>query len=163
MKQRIFALALALGLLAADQLTKLWIGAAKPLIHVIPGFFTIHYVENTGAAFGILQDKLPFLILVSVAATGLLVGMIFYERSSRWMMFAALGCILGGTVGNLLDRIRLRYVVDFLRFYVKWGDEYHYWPSFNIADSAISIGVGLLLLTMLLQERAAPNRQNDNR
>ena len=155
MKHRIFAFTLVFALLAADQFTKLWISAAKPLTHVLPGFFTIHYVENTGAAFGILQDKLPFLILVSVAASGILAGLIFYERSSRWTMFAALGCILGGTIGNLIDRIRLRYVVDFLQFYIKLGEKYYYWPSFNIADSAISIGVGLLILTMILQEREA--------
>jgi len=157
-KQRIFALTLALALLAADQLTKLWISAVKPLTHVIPGFFTIHYVENSGAAFGILQGKQPFLIVVSVAASGILAGLIFYERSSRWTMFAALGCILGGTVGNLIDRIRLRYVVDFLQFYLKLGEKYYYWPSFNIADSAISIGVGLLILTMILQEREATHQ-----
>lgn len=152
---RMLALALAAGILAADQLTKLWISATKPLLHVIPGFFTIHYVENTGAAFGILHDKLPFLILVSIAASGILVGLILYEKSSRGLMFAALGSILGGTLGNLIDRVRLRYVVDFLKFYIRMGERTYVWPSFNIADTAISVGVGLLILSMILQERDA--------
>lgn len=153
MKQRIFAFTLATGIIIVDQLTKVWISATIPLIKVIPGFFTIHYVENTGAAFGILQDKLSFLILISLVASGILAFLIIYERSSRWAMFAALGCILGGTIGNLIDRIRLRYVVDFLQFYIKLGERYFYWPSFNAADTAISVGVGLLILVMILQER----------
>lgn len=155
MKQRIFAFTLAVGVIVLDQLTKLWVSQAKPFIKVIPDLFTIHYVENTGAAFGILQNKLPFLILVSVIAAGILIFLIVYEKSSRWTMFAALGCILGGATGNLLDRIRLRYVVDFLQFYVKLGGKYYYWPSFNIADTAISTGVGLLILTMIIQEYQA--------
>jgi signal peptidase II len=154
-KQRIFAFTLAIGIIIIDQLAKLWVSQAKPFIKIIPDFFTIHYVENTGAAFGILQNKLPFLILVSIIASGILIFLIVHEKSSRWTMFAALGCILGGATGNLIDRIRLRYVVDFLQFYVRLGEKYYYWPSFNVADTAISVGVGLLILTMILQEYQA--------
>ena len=68
MKQRIIALILAAGITSLDQLTKFWVSQTKPLVHVIPGLFTIHYVENTGAAFGILQGKLMFLAIISAIA-----------------------------------------------------------------------------------------------
>jgi signal peptidase II len=154
-KYRLVAFIVAFGIIACDQLSKWWVSATRPLFSVIRGLFTIDYVENTGAAFGIFQGKLNFLILISVIATGFLVFMIFYERSGQWLMFAALASILGGTAGNLLDRIRLRYVVDFLQFYLKIGERYYYWPSFNVADTTISVGVGLLILAMILQEHQA--------
>lgn len=136
-----------------DQASKYWISQLKPAWKVIPGFFNIHYVENTGAAFGILHGKLFFLVLVSIVAAVILTALIFLEREKHWLLLLAFACILGGTCGNLIDRIRLRYVVDFLQVYVKIGERYYFWPSFNIADSAITIGVGVLILFTLRQEQ----------
>ena len=157
MKRRVIALILAVSITVLDQLTKFLISETKPFLQIIPGFFNIHYIENTGAAFGILQGKLAFLAIVSTIAIGVLVFLIFHERPPRWGMLIALACILGGTCGNLIDRVRLRYVVDFLQFYITISQKTYYWPSFNVADTFISIGVGLLILFMLFFQEQQPN------
>lgn len=155
MKHRIIALSLAGFITILDQATKAWVSHVKPDLRIIPGFFNIHYIENTGAAFGILQGKLTLLTLVSVLAMIVIVGLIFYERDANRGMLYALACILGGTCGNLIDRVRLKYVVDFLQVYIKLFGKYFYWPSFNIADSAISVGVVILIFVMFRQEYLA--------
>lgn len=149
MKARFGMLGLAAVLIAVDQFTKFLINQARPNFQVIPGFFTLRYVENTGAAFGILQGKQLLLTSVSVLAIGVLLFLIFYEHEGRTGLIFALALILAGTCGNLIDRIRLGYVIDFLEFHIKQ----YYWPSFNVADSAISIGVGMLILVMLWEDR----------
>jgi signal peptidase II len=152
-KKRLAILSISGIIIVLDQITKFWISQNRPNFQVIPGFFNIHYVENTGAAFGILQGKQIFLTLVSIIAIGVLLLLIIYEREEKRGMLYALALILGGTCGNLIDRIRLEYVVDFLQFYVKLGGKHYYWPSFNVADSAITIGVGILVIVTLWQER----------
>jgi signal peptidase II len=162
-KQRITALILAVSITLLDQLTKFLVSETKSFLQIIPGFFNIHYVENTGAAFGILQGKLEFLAIVSTIAIGVLVFLIFHERPPRWSMLIALGCILGGTCGNLIDRVRLRYVVDFLQFYITLAQKTYYWPSFNVADTFISIGVGLLIFFMLFFQEQQPSVISEGR
>jgi len=126
-------------------------------ISVIDGFFNITYVRNTGVAFGIFDPlSLPAKsVLLSVFTAFAAVVVITYSlRSSlrnRLLQFA-LALVLGGALGNLYDRLAYGYVVDFLEFYIR---TYH-WPSFNVADSAISIGVILLALEILRNE--APSR-----
>ena len=115
---------------------------------MIPGFFNLVYVENTGAAFGIFQGKLWLLSAISFAAMVVLSWLIWQGQHERKGMLLALALILGGTCGNFIDRVRLKYVVDFLEFYIKT----YRWPSFNIADSAISIGVALLILLTVKDE-----------
>ena len=153
MKKRLAILSISGIIIVLDQITKFWISQNRPNFQVIPGFFNIHYVENTGAAFGILQGKQIFLTLVSIIAIGVLLLLIIYEREEKRGMLYALALILGGTGGNLIDRVRLGYVVDFLQFYVKLGEKYYYWPSFNVADSAITIGVGILIIVTFWQDR----------
>lgn len=131
-----------------DQLTKYWIGQYRPYIQVIPGFFNITYVENRGAAFGILQGRQFLLTIVSLIAIAILISLLLYEKKEKKGLLVALALILGGTCGNFIDRIRLKYVIDFLDFHIKQ----HHWPSFNIADSAISIGVSLLIVITLWEE-----------
>ena len=126
-------------------------------ISVIDGFFNITYVRNTGVAFGIFDPlSLPAKsVLLSVFTAFAAVVVITYSvRSSlrNRLLQVALALVLGGALGNLYDRLAYGYVVDFLEFYV---GTYH-WPSFNVADSAISIGVALLALEILRNE--APNR-----
>jgi signal peptidase II len=158
----VFSLA-AVGILVLDQLSKLIIIRSLALgqaIPVIPGLFNLVYVLNPGAAFGFLASlpegvRNPFFILISIAAAVLII--VYHARHLRFQVLPslALGMILGGAVGNLIDRLRYGMVVDFLDFYL---GRYH-WPAFNAADSAISIGVGLMLLDMLLQwwrERGTP-------
>lgn len=147
----------ALIALASDQLTKLWIVASLPQasrIDVIEGFFAITHVRNPGAAFGLLQNlpesiRTPFFLVVSGVAIVLVAS--FYRSLPPWdrLSAAALGLILGGAVGNLIDRVTRGEVVDFLHFRV-WGD--FSWPDFNLADSWIVIGVALLLVELLASE-----------
>ena len=138
-----------------DQLTKLWIMTNFGLHeqqNVIPGFFNLVYVTNTGAAFGFLAGSkswLRQLFFVGVSAVALVVIVYAYghlKKQGRMFVYA-LGLIGGGAIGNLIDRLRFGSVVDFLDFYLAG---YH-WPAFNIADSAITVGVGLFMLGTLLQ------------
>jgi len=143
------ALPLALVLVVLDQVVKTWIQqhmvlyTTKP---VIPGFFNIVYVLNRGAAFGFLnRSDIQWQTYFFFAATALAVLIIFHllrmARDADTLLILSLGSILGGAVGNLIDRIRTGEVVDFLDFYWK---SYH-WPAFNVADIAIFLGsLGLL-------------------
>jgi signal peptidase II len=116
-----------------------------PLYHSIPvidGFFSLTYIRNTGAAFGILAGsgaafRLPFLMLFSLFAIGFIIVMLRRLPERETGLIIALTFILGGAIGNLIDRLAYAEVIDFLDFY--WGN-YH-WPAFNVADSFITVGV----------------------
>ncbi len=137
-----------------DQITKAIILAQVPLyetIPVIPGFFNITHIQNPGGAFGffaggsILLRKVVFLLLSSAAAIFVLYLYHQVPLRRRWLSFG-LALIFGGAVGNLIDRIRFDVrVVDFLDFYI---GRYH-WPSFNVADSAITVGVAIFAVHIL--------------
>lgn len=140
-----------------DQITKLWIMTSFALHeqqNIIPGFFNLVYVTNTGAAFGFLAGSKNLLrqtFFVAVAILALIVIVFAYghlKKQGRIFVYG-LGLIAGGAVGNLIDRLRFGSVVDFLDFYL---GSYH-WPAFNAADSAITIGVGLFLLGTLVQHK----------
>jgi signal peptidase II len=137
-----------LGLIViADQLTKYIVDRNMPLHHSIPmidGFFNLTYIRNTGAAFGIFSGsheafRLPFLITVSLAAIGFIFMMLKRLRECETGLITALALILGGALGNLIDRIAYGEVIDFLDVY--WS--HYHWPAFNLADSFITIGVGI--------------------
>jgi signal peptidase II len=139
-----------------DQLTKELILSSMSLyqsIEIFENFAHITYVRNPGAAFGILADhslRLPFFILVSVIAS---LGILWYlkkEQGGTLRLQIGLGLIFSGALGNLIDRIRFSEVIDFID--VHWY-QYH-WPAFNVADSAICVGVGLLLLDSWITEKA---------
>lgn len=140
----IFGLMLACVLV--DQLTKAAVTAVLPLhggITVVPGLFDLVYVHNRGAAFGFLnRPDIDWQFWLFLAATLLACGLILsMARTARYSaaLFCGFGLILGGAVGNLIDRIRLRAVIDFMDFYVgRW-----HWPAFNVADMAICIGAVL--------------------
>lgn len=148
-------LALTPLILVADQLTKLYIDRTMRLydsIPVIEGLFNITYLRNRGAAFSFLADaswRLPFFILATVIAV--IAILVAFKKLRDEQRFAAvsLTLILAGAVGNLIDRVRLGEVIDFLDVY--WGR--HHWPAFNVADSAICVGVALLALDMFREER----------
>jgi len=133
----------------ADQLTKYIVDRTMPLHYSIPiidNFFNLTYIRNTGAAFGIFSGsheafRLPFLIIVSLIAIGFIFMMLKRLRESETGLTIALAFILGGAIGNLVDRMIYGEVIDFLDVY--WSD-YH-WPAFNLADSFITIGVGITL------------------
>jgi len=137
----------------ADQVTKTVILNGLPLfqsIPVIPGFFNIIHIQNPGGAFGFLAGQSPEIrtvvfLLISSLALGLV--FYFYKNTPRTHPVLATGfaMIFGGAIGNLIDRVRLGRVVDFLDFYV---GKYH-WPAFNVADSAISVGIVIFLFYLL--------------
>jgi signal peptidase II len=123
-------------------------------IHVIDGHFTLLYVENCAGAFGILRDqeesvRRPFFLAVTVAAVVFIVLLFRRLREDQKLLMVALPFVLGGAVGNLVDRIHLRYVIDF----VDWYHGTYHWPTFNVADAAIVVGVGLILLDMFPLKR----------
>ncbi|MCK8825329.1 signal peptidase II [Fuchsiella alkaliacetigena] len=128
----------ALLILILDQLTKLIITNILQLhqsLPIVEGIFHLTYVRNHGAAFGILPHQRIFFILITLVLMAVLI--FFYNRVKEQglLINISLGLIFGGAVGNLIDRVRWGYVIDFFDFRI--------WPVFNIADSAIVIGVGL--------------------
>ncbi len=137
--------------LVLDQITKYVIQTHVRLndsITVVPGFFNITHVRNKGAAFGILSTlpefwRSAFFITVTLVAVAAIIALII--KTHERLLVYAFSLIAGGAIGNVVDRIRYGEVVDFIQWYVKS----YYWPSFNVADSAISIGVVLLAFEML--------------
>ncbi|NLY40333.1 MAG: signal peptidase II [Desulfovibrionales bacterium] len=151
--------ALVLGL---DQGSKIWIQHAIPVWEkvctVIPGFFDIVHILNRGAAFGFLNTpditwQRLFFIVVSLLAMGIIVFMARSTEDDGPLYEYGLALILGGALGNLIDRIRLGVVVDFLDFYVgAW-----HWPAFNVADMGICIGAASLLLSFYQRRHHVSN------
>lgn len=149
---------MALAVLVADQITKVAVRRAIPeyaMIHLAP-FVAFTFVWNTGAAFSLLATapswiRLPLFVGVTVAAVGLLVAFVRRLPDRALAVQIAVGLILGGAMGNLVCRLRYGRVVDFV--YLHWRD--FYWPAFNVADAAITIGVGVVLLESL-RGRADP-------
>jgi signal peptidase II len=146
--------------LLLDRWTKVLIQKRFDLnesVSVIDGFFNITYVRNTGVAFGIfssISSPAKSVLLSVFPAFAAVIVVTYSVRSSarNHLLQVALGLILGGALGNLYDRLAYGYVVDFLEFY---AGSYH-WPSFNIADSAISTGVALLAFEIIRSE--APDK-----
>jgi signal peptidase II len=140
-------------ILVLDQLTKMIVDRTMPLHHSIPiidGFFNLTYVRNTGAAFGIFAGsheafRLPFLILVSILALGFVFLMLKRLPDDQIGLITALSFIIGGAIGNLIDRVLCGEVIDFLDFY--WS--HYHWPAFNLADSCITIGVLITLYYLI--------------
>jgi signal peptidase II len=143
-------------ILAGDQITKHIVQVSIPqdrVISVIPGFFNLIHTENSGIAFSLLAGassswKMVLLIAVSVALLITVVVVALKSRELNWETGVGLALVIGGASSNLLDRIRFGQVVDFLDVYYR---SYH-WPTFNLADSAIVVGAGFLLLELLLSK-----------
>jgi len=150
----------------ADQLTKLWavdvlvsgglpgdpLAIRSHVLAVFDGWFHLKVVGNTGAAWGLFGGlptawRVPFFGVISLVAIGVIAVIYRRSRPEQNLLRWALTFILGGAIGNLIDRIRIGYVVDFIDWF--YGD--HHWPTFNSADVAISIGVVLLVLDMWAQ------------
>lgn len=136
--------------IVADQLTKLVVVAQLPLgdTAVTIGPFSIHHVQNTGIAFGLFADSTSAVIALTAVAVGAM--LVFFARTAQRhpLVSIALGLVIGGSIANLLDRVRLGHVTDFLDF--------AYWPAFNLADTFIVVGVGLLFASFVAADRASP-------
>ena len=140
----------------ADQITKALILKSMPVYHsltVIPGFFNLVHIQNPGGAFGFLANQSPALrAIVFLFISSLAVGLVFWfykntPRTHPWLA-TAFAMIFGGAIGNLIDRIRFGKVIDFLDFYL--GDLH--WHAFNIADSAISVGIAVFIFHLLFKK-----------
>jgi len=149
--------------LVADQLTKLYIDAGMRLYQSIPvfdDFFHITYIRNKGAAFSFLSHaswRLPFFICISIVASLAILVAFRKLHDDQRLAQVSLAMIFSGAVGNLIDRLRLGEVIDFLD--VHWYQ--HHWPAFNVADSLICVGVFLLAFDMLAEENR--RKQDDGR
>lgn len=156
---------IAAAVIALDQYTKQLICTGLDLygrIEVIPGYLDIIHIRNTGVAFGLLkgfgvQYKTLSLVAVAAVAVFLLGFLISQVRRDQKLQAFSLALILGGAIGNIIDRFRLGEVVDFVDAH--WRGAYH-WPAFNVADMAISLGIALLLLDELVL-RKKTDKQND--
>lgn len=149
---------LAVGVLVLDQWTKWLVETHLPPLSthvVIPGFLQLTHVRNPGVAFGLFASggKMGTLVLLAFGLLALaLVGLYFARsRADQTLLLTALGLILGGAVGNLVDRFASGAVTDFVDVFVGT----HHWPAFNVADSAISIALGLLVWDAFLARRPA--------
>lgn len=156
----IFLIAWSTFAVALDQVTKIYVHTHFQLgesVTVIQNYFNLTYVRNPGAAFGFLSESHPQfreLFFLSIPPVVMLI-IYFILRSvpdkDRWQIFA-LSSIFGGAIGNYIDRIRFRYVIDFLDFHYH---EKYSWPAFNIADSAIVLGVIILTILMWTEKKNA--------
>lgn len=157
-KKYIWLLAISGFLIALDQVIKMYVHTHFHLgesVAVIPNFFNLTYVRNFGAAFGFLAESHPafrelFFLSMPPVALIIILGILRGVKDSDTKQIIALSSIFGGAIGNYIDRLRFRYVIDFADFhlYNKWS-----WPAFNIADMAIVGGVGLLLALMFLENK----------
>ncbi|HKD08662.1 MAG TPA: signal peptidase II [Bryobacteraceae bacterium] len=155
--RRLYAFLTAVGVFAADRWTK-WLVENHfgpwDTRTVIPGFFNLVRSENPGVAFGIFAENASsqrtfMLVALSIVAILILTTMLWKIDRQDSLTATGLSLIFGGAIGNVYDRIRSGAVTDFLDFYT--GS--HHWYTFNLADSAICIGAGLLILSMLLSSR----------
>ena len=151
--------AIAGAVITIDQATKMYVHTHFGLhesIEVIQGFFNLTYVRNYGAAFGFLADshqtfrEIFFLSMPPVALLVILAILRSVLETDRWQI-VSLSLVFGGAIGNYIDRIRFRYVIDFLDFHIQ---KKYTWPAFNIADSAIVVGVSILLFLELTRTRS---------
>lgn len=163
-------LALFLSLLALDQVSKIWVVRSleegRDELTLIPGFLSIIHAQNPGAALGLLTGfsyRIPLFLAFTAVAVWVLWSMYRQIPDGDRLQASMIGCILAGAVGNLVDRVHKQTVTDFIRVYtenpgvVSWLGGHGLraeWPTFNVADSAIVIGVGLYLVHTLFFERA---------
>jgi signal peptidase II len=147
---------IALIILSLDQLTKAlvlqFLGYEQEKV-VIEGFFKLVHWGNTGAAWSLFRGNNSLLAIVAVAALLVLFLTRHHFDSRTWVGQMAFGLIIGGIIGNLIDRIRVGHVIDFLYFYLERNGKTLGFPAFNVADSAICTGVGLVFLTTWRNER----------
>jgi signal peptidase II len=138
---RLFLVVVAL-VVILDQLSKLWIAVNRPQVELLPGFLGLVYVENTGGFFGLFHTHTEVFIALGIASVVIILVFLHYFPPATTVGKLSFALILGGAVGNLIDRIRLGYVIDFIRLHVQ---ETFSWPAFNVADTALTVGIFALV------------------
>jgi signal peptidase II len=152
----VFFLIISGGVLLFDQLSKALVLERLPLYHsipIIPGFFSLTHIHNPGGAFGFMagnDSSLRHYLFLAASLAALVLILYYYKTTPRSHRFlsAALAMIFGGAVGNLIDRLRMGEVVDFLDVYI---GQLH-WPAFNVADGAITVGIGIFIYHLLFKK-----------
>lgn len=145
---------LAGGVVVLDQLTKAWVTANLDLgesIDILAGWLGLWHVANSGALFGLFRDQAILFAILSIGVMGLIVW--YHGRAAAgggWLATVALGLLLGGAIGNFIDRVRLGYVTDFVDMGIPGGWRFYTW---NVADAAITISILLLLVMAILPPR----------
>ena len=124
-------------------LVNTYITQMTEVIPIIPGFFNLRHDRNTGAAFGVLAGHRFLLIVITILALVFIFAYYLRFRESRWMQ-VSLGFLLGGAIGNFIDRLYLGEVIDFLQFGI--ASQGLFWPTFNVADISVCIGAGMLIV-----------------
>ena len=161
-----FILKIALVCIFLDQITKLFIVSTIPLhdgFPVISGLFNIVHVQNYGAAFGFLNDpqtnwQFWFFVVITICVIGFILNLVKHSNYDK-LLFLGFGLILGGAIGNFLDRVRFRYVIDFLDFYINtW-----HWPVFNVADVCICIGTACVAWVYYFEKEEKQLTNKDER
>jgi signal peptidase II len=162
----------ALDELGFFQALSLFYGAVKepcaqpqarcPAVGVVSGFWNWRYVENKGAAWGLLASateavRVPFFILVSVVAIAFIITFFRKLPDSQLLLVISLSLVFGGAIGNFIDRLHLNYVIDFVDWYIGTS----HWPTFNFADAAITTGVALLVIQWIRDWAAGKDKNND--
>lgn len=154
---RVLLAGIALSVFAADQVSKylvlryLKVGESWNPVPLLRGLFSVTHVVNSGAAFGLFPDQGTLFVVIAVVVVVAIVAYYRYLPTDRWLVRASLGLQLGGALGNLLDRLHYGYVVDFIDFKV--------WPVFNLADSAIVIGVAVLAYYLLREKEGVRDEE----
>jgi signal peptidase II len=145
--------AVALAAVFADQLTKHVVASQLPLDNEVQvlGPFTIHHVQNSGIAFGLFASATAAVIVLTTIAVAWMIGYFARSGARHPLLPVAVGLLIGGSVSNLVDRVRLGHVTDFL--------DLRYWPAFNLADSFIVIGVAMLLGALVAADRGPRRRR----
>lgn len=128
-----------------DQLSKLWVRANSPQIELLPGFLNLIHVENYGSAFGLLANQTFLIITIGIASLLFILLFLRYLSPATTLSIVSIGLILGGAVGNLIDRLRFGHVTDFVDMHLQ---NLFHWPAFNVADAAITVGILLLIYSL---------------
>lgn len=148
---------IAVVVVALDQVSKLWVLQNIPLydtwapIPALSKILVFQHVTNTGAAFGMFRGASTVLLAIAVVVILAIIVYTRYLSTERWLVLVSLGLQLGGAIGNLIDRVRLGHVVDFIKF--------PYWPNFNVADMSLVVGVALLAWVVVTEREEAPQPQ----
>ncbi len=156
---RLLLLSIAALVFIADQGSKFLVlryleyGESWNPIPALRGLFSITHVVNSGAAFGLFPDRGMLFLVIAVVVIVAIIGYYRYLPADQMLVRVSLGLQLGGALGNLFDRLKFGYVIDFIDFKI--------WPVFNLADSAIVVGVAILAFHLLREPEKAPSMAND--